>query len=246
MKCVIVCTVAAAFLSVFMYAEDQPTLPSTQNERVVVFESSIAVIPTPKMPEVVFVDRHEPTQAGRVAMVITGMERLASTEHPWSLDVLLTRYGVKAVDLATLVVKYADMYNLDPFVLVAIAWEESRFNSHAHGDKRTNKETGKKRYRSFGLMQINLGSDGYVRGRPTMDECFIPGLALKWAARELARQRNYSAKVGKFDGKGRLFLHRYNSKNLKNSWDYELKIWRTADLARGSFPVGRSLIVAND
>lgn len=70
-----------------------------------------------------------------------------------------SRYGSKAIDIATYISKYSVEMNIDWKLLTAILGVESGFDVYAMGDFVEKDYYGEDRYTSFGLGQINTRKD---------------------------------------------------------------------------------------
>lgn len=149
-------------------------------------------------------------RARKVQAVRRAMEALALTEHT-----TVERLTKDPDAIARSIVEHADAYKIDPFVLVAIAWSESRFRTDAKGDMLGGE------YRSCGITQIRTD----FKGRPTCEQLMDPHFALGWTASHLSATASTN---------GYLRLNRYNG------GDYEVRIWRKVDWLRrevqGSLP----------
>lgn len=207
---VVVCVLLVVlFVSLSSSTEDTAAAGSADVVRVVVPVVRAVRVESVRTEYVVIDNTPDP----RVE-VYYGMLGLATTEHPYHLDRLVRRWGQRpnySWDVAGLIVTYANEFNLDPFDLLAMAWQESRFNPSVHGDCWQN------RCISCGIVQINTR---FKRGRPTCRQALIPRVSLRWAAARLDSLRD-----PKQDN--RLILYRYNG-----GLSYEIKVRRTAELAR--------------
>lgn len=148
----------------------------------------------------------------RVQKVIRAMEAIAQTEWPQDLGKLLDRWGEGYLpqDWAEFIVDNAAAHAIDPLLLTAIVWKESKFKVGSLGDHRGGKA------RSCGPTQVRID----YKGRPSCQQLLDPDFALGWTARHLA---SFTGKCG-----GRICLKRYNG------GDYEVKVWRDTDLMRRS------------
>lgn len=141
-----------------------------------------------------------------VREVLTAMEVFAKTEHTTPSKLMVNPH-----DVATALVDSARAQQIDPLLLVTIAWTESRFRPAAKGDMKNGVP------RSCGITQIRTD----FKGRPTCEALLDPRVALDWTAKHLAS----TAK----DGRIRL--------NLYNGGDYEVQIWRKVDWLRRELQV---------
>ena len=149
-------------------------------------------------------------EEARIQRVILAMEAVAATEQPYDLYVLLDYLDqdYTAYDLARIIQYHADENDVDPLVLTAIAWKESRFRIKNFGDYRRGKPI------SCGWTQIRTD----YKGRPTCKSLMDPFVAMGWTAKHIAKFPKWC--------KGKMCLRKYNG------GDYEVKIWRTADQMR--------------
>ena len=143
----------------------------------------------------------------RIRRVVAAMAVLARREVPSNLRTLLRRWGTEPVELASVILMAADRHDVDPLLLVAIAWRESRFRANAKGDHRDG------RIRSCGMTQIRVD----FPGRPSCDELMDVEAAVLWSAEHLAGARRED---------GTLVLARWNGR------DYENRVWRDVDAMR--------------
>jgi soluble lytic murein transglycosylase-like protein len=133
-----------------------------------------------------------------VVRVMRAMEILAATENTTTDKLMLDPERV-----AEAFVTHASEHNLDPLLLVAIAWSESRFRADAKGDHLGGAP------RSCGMTQVRTD----FKGRPTCEALLDPDFAISWTAQYLVDTSQ----------KGKLQLNRYNG------GDYEVRIWRKVD-----------------
>jgi len=136
------------------------------------------------------------------------MQILARGEH-YSLDTLVRKHWKTDPDLLVrIILEEADRHDLDPLLLVALAWKESRFNPKARGDKK-----GEVRV-SCGWTQVRTD----FKDRPTCEKLMNPRVAMAWTAKRLARTKKLCG--------GEVCLAYYNGGR------YESKVWRLADRVR--------------
>ena len=134
------------------------------------------VAPAPGI-EVVFVE--VPPPVDRVPALVDAIEALARAEDCGRCDAHgLTRRVGGPVALAEAVLLAADAHGIDPLVLLAIAWRESRFDPAARGDAHLGGRT-----LSCGITQVRID----IRGRPTCEELADVAFALDWTADHLMR-----------------------------------------------------------
>jgi hypothetical protein len=106
--------------------------------------------------------------------------------------------------VARVIQEQAEMNGQDPLLLVAIAWDESRFKADQKGDYLNGHP------RSCGMTQVRTD----FKGRPTCAQLLKPEFAIGWTAQHLNEI---------MDPVGRVRL------NLYNGGGYEVKIWRLVD-----------------
>lgn len=143
----------------------------------------------------------------RVRRTLSAMSLLASEEWPGDLDALMRRWGTRPVPLAETIVLAADRWDLDPLIVTAMAWRESRFRPAATGDHMDGVP------RSCGITQVRTD----FPGRPTCERLMDARFALLWTVERLAAIRNDA---------GRLNLSRWNGGG------YERDVWRDVDWIR--------------
>lgn len=143
----------------------------------------------------------------RQAQIVNALLVLGRTEHD-DLD-RLQKWGLTVESLAEMTLRHAEAHGLDPLLLVAIAWKESRFIPTKEGDHR------KGRPRSCGITGVRTD----YPGRPTCAELKNPDFALGWTATFLAATKKAD---------GQLNLSKYNG------GQYEALVWRTVDWLRSS------------
>ena len=157
----------------------------------------------------------------RLQQVHKAMQAIATTKWPHDLDKLMRRWKqpYTSWDFARFFLKHADANGLDPLVLVAITWKESKFKAIVKGDHLRGKA------RSCGCTQVRTD----IKGRPKCAQLLDPDFAIGWTAKHLAR----------FPGlcKGVLCLNKYNR------GEYEVKIWRTVDFMRRALLTDRPVPV---
>jgi hypothetical protein len=135
------------------------------------------------------------------------MNLLAEREG-FPLDAHLECAGTNPHSLSAIITKWSHVYAVDPLLLVAIAWRESRFDPNQKGDKLGD------RFRSCGWTQVRTD----FRGRPTCSQLMDPDFAMGWTA-------NFLTEITRACG-GRVCLTRYNA------GDYERLVWRDVDWLR--------------
>lgn len=143
----------------------------------------------------------------RVRRVVGAMALLAEGEPPGDLRTLLRRWGTDPSSLAEVIVMAADRWEIDPLVVTAMAWRESRFRPGALGDHRDGAP------RSCGITQIRTD----FPGRPTCERLMDVNFALLWTTERLAASR---------DAQGRVALSAWNGGG------YETDVWRDVDWIR--------------
>jgi len=126
----------------------------------------------------------------------------------YDLTDLLKLWGQEydADTLAGLILNNATRHGIDPFLLTAIAWQESKFNWRSEGDFKHGKP------RSCGMTAVMTT----FRGRPNCKQLKDANYALGWTAQHLSTFPRYC--------KGLTCLSRYNG------GDYEVRVWRLVDL----------------
>ena len=146
----------------------------------------------------------------RLHRVHEAMEAVAETKWPHDLQKLMRRWRqpYSSWDFAEMFLKHADANGIDPLVLVAITWQESKFKAVVKGDHLRGKA------RSCGCTQVRTD----IRGRPKCTQLLDPDFAIGWTAKHLA---GFVRRC-----KGKLCLNKYNR------GEYEVKVWRTVDLMR--------------
>lgn len=144
----------------------------------------------------------------RMRRVISAMAVLAQREAPYDLPRLLRRWGTDPVRLASAILAASDRHDLDPLLLVAIAWRESRFQASAKGDYRDGT------VRSCGMTQVRVD----FPARPTCEELLTAEYAVRWSAKHLAAMRDLDTGV--------LALAGWNGQR------YENDVWRDVDAMR--------------
>jgi len=159
----------------------------------------------PTLSDLFSVDRD-----AQIDQIVKAMEAIASTAYPHDLDKLIEGWeqSYTARDIARIILDHAESNDIDPLVLTAIVWKESKFRVRTFGDYKNGKP------RSCGMTQVMTT----FRGRPECKELLDPYFAIGWTAEHLA----------KFPGwcKGWMCLRKYNG------GDYEVKVWRIADRMR--------------
>lgn len=150
------------------------------------------------------------TEDNSVQQVEKAMSVIAQTEWPHDIDKLLNHWGEghSVEEWATYIVNTSRENRIDPLLLTAIVWQESKFKVRSLGDHHKGKA------RSCGPTQVRVD----FPGRPTCEQLLDPEFALGWTARFVA---SFADKC-----KGRICLKRYNGGG------YEVKIWRNVDLMR--------------
>lgn len=148
----------------------------------------------------------------QVQKVTQAMEAIAQTVWPNDLGELLDKWGegYAPQDWAEFIVDNAAAHSIDPLLLTAIVWNESKFKVGSLGDHRGGKA------RSCGPTQVRTD----FKGRPTCNQLLDPDFALGWTAEHVAK---FAEKCN-----GRICLKRYNG------GDYEVRVWRDTDLMRRS------------
>jgi len=150
----------------------------------------------------------EPPTRPEPAQVLRAMSLLAESENTTPEKLMPDPAAV-----ARAVQDQAEEKQLDPLLLLAIAWTETRFKVNMKGDYLNGKP------RSCGITQVRTD----FHGRPTCNQLLDPAFALGWTANQL----NLIA-----DDAGRVRLNRYNG------GDYEVRVWRLVDwLRRQTTPV---------
>lgn len=110
----------------------------------------------------------------QVGIVHHAMEIMASKAWPFNLPELMRRWdGQDSHTVADAIVHAARKHNIDPMLLVAISWKESKFRVKAYGDHLKGKP------RSCGPTQIRVT----VPNRPTCEQLVeSPYFAFDWTA----------------------------------------------------------------
>ena len=112
-----------------------------------------------------------------VARVYRAMELVAQTTWPRDLNKMMSKWadGSDPTQMADAIVLAAHRNDVDPLLLVSIAWKESHFQRSAKGDKRAGMP------RSCGPTQIRVD----IRGRPSCDAFMDPYFAFDWTSQFL-------------------------------------------------------------
>jgi len=137
--------------------------------------------------------------------MIETMTALAATENI-SLERLSERYQWDVRQLPEIARRIEVSHGIPAEVLVAMAWQESRWNPQAEHDKG----------RGCGLTGVRTD----FAGRPSCEWLMVPENALAWTASHLNSLR---------DENGCLVLSRWNGSG-KGARRYELRIWRLAEM----------------
>jgi hypothetical protein len=114
--------------------------------------------------------------------VLDAMKTVSSQEEGLPLEWVMAQWDQEgqSMRIAHAIKEAAVSYNVDPLLLVAIAWRESRFNQHALGDRRNGV------YRSCGMTQIRTD----FTGRPDCDTLVSDYyLAFNWSAKFISEGR---------------------------------------------------------
>jgi len=190
---------------------------------VFLFLSLMGGQPLESTPEVAFplvamAQRMIPSHDEQVMRVHTAMTYIA--EDPkgrYSLDFLMRKWGQDSFLMADAIVKGARAHDVDPLILVSVAWIESKFRVVAKGDHLGGAP------RSCGPTQVMI----VFKGRPTCDQLMDPYFAYEWTAGHIKnwpRRRDGSIDMTKYNGPKeaaqiRLYV-KYLSKRLSKEFQY--------------------------
>jgi len=142
--------------------------------------------------------------------VLEAMRIMAAHGKVKNLDALMQSYQADPQKIAVQILQGAKQHQLDPLLLVVIAWNESRFNPKAMSDFVKRPAEGQ----NCGLLQVRTD----LPGRPSCDQMKSSEKNIGWVADHLQGIASLC--------RGELCLVKYNAGN------YETRVWRKLDWLR--------------